>query len=159
MQTTCAKIRFSFSVIINLIPYIFIEFDSSISNLVTYLDFISSSVNSQRQFDVLYYDFIFEFDLASQTILLRKIFSYGHSSSYINQIRSSLTNRQSSARVLDTSSPSFNISGYYILNNYSLALCVFCKAFILYIYVINFSVSLIHECACILIHLLLAPSS
>ena len=54
--------------IINLITYIFIEFNFSISNLVTYLDFVSSLVSSQCQFDALYYDLTCEFDLVSQPI-------------------------------------------------------------------------------------------
>ena len=127
--------------IINLIQYIFIEFKSSIINLATYLDFISSLVSSQHQVDAPFSDPICEFDLLSPPILLRTICVYGHSTSYINQIRRSLTNWQSSVRVLDISALSFSTSGYYILNNYGLALCVFCKALILYIHIIIFSVS------------------
>jgi len=119
-------------VTINLIHYIFIEFKSLITNLGTYLDFISSLVSSQHQVNALYSNPICEFDLVSQPVLLRIICAYGHSSSSINQIRGSLNNRQFSVRVLDTSAPPFNTSGNYILNNHSLALCVFCKAFILY---------------------------
>ena len=122
---TCCTIWIWFFVKRNLIRYIFIYFKSPINSLITYPDLISSSVS-----------------------LLRKICAYGDSSGYINQLHISLTNRQSSVRVLDTSASLFATSGYCMLNNYILALCVFCKAFILYVH-ITFFFSLFETWTCL----------
>jgi hypothetical protein len=75
----------------------------STTNLVTYCDFISPIVSSQRQVDSMY------FDLVSHPILLHKLGAHGLSDGYVNWFRIYLINRQSSIRILDSFSLHFEV--------------------------------------------------
>jgi hypothetical protein len=77
----------------------FTKSKSAITNLVTYLDFISPLVGSQTQADAIYFDLSNAFDLVPHSLLLHKLSAFGHSGGYINWFRSYLPNRQSQVRV------------------------------------------------------------
>jgi hypothetical protein len=51
----------------------FTESKSTITNLVTYLDFFTPFVRSQRQVDAIYFDGSSAFDLNPHALLLRKL--------------------------------------------------------------------------------------
>jgi hypothetical protein len=78
-------------------------------NLVTYLDFTFPPVSSQRQVDSIYFDLISASDLVSHSILLHKLCAHGLFRGYVNWFLSYLTNRKSSARILDTFSLPFEV--------------------------------------------------
>jgi hypothetical protein len=65
------------------------------TNLVTYLNFITPLVSSQRQADAIYFDLTSAFDLVPHTLLLHKLSALGLSGGYVNWFLSYLTNRQS----------------------------------------------------------------
>jgi hypothetical protein len=89
-----------------------LKYKSTATNLVTYLDFISPLVISQRQVDSIYFDLSSAFDLVPHPILLRKRCAYGLSDGYVNGVCTYLVNRRSSVRILDTFSlPSEVLSG------------------------------------------------
>jgi hypothetical protein len=67
---------------------------STSTNLVTYVDFISPVVDSQRQADAIYFDLSDAFDLVSHS-LLHKLSASGLSGGYVNWFRSYLSNRKS----------------------------------------------------------------
>jgi hypothetical protein len=57
---------------------------STTSNLVTYLDYITPLVSSQRQVDAIYFDFSSAFDLVSHTLPLGKLSYFGLASAYVS---------------------------------------------------------------------------
>jgi hypothetical protein len=67
--------------------------------LVTYLDYITPLVRSQRQVDDIYFDFSSAFDVVSHTLLLRKLSSFGLTSAYVSWFCSYLTNRFSCVKI------------------------------------------------------------
>jgi hypothetical protein len=89
--------------------HVVLKHKSTTTNLVTYLDFISPLVSSQRQVDSIYFNLSSAFDLVPHPILLNKLCAYGLSDGYVNWFRSYLTNRQSSVRISDTSSLPFKV--------------------------------------------------
>jgi hypothetical protein len=66
--------------------------------VVTYVEFISPLVGSQRQADAIYFDLSNAFDLVSHS-LLHKLSASGLSGGYLNWFRSYLSNRKSQVRV------------------------------------------------------------
>jgi hypothetical protein len=80
----------------------FTKSKSTTTNLVTYLDFITPLVGSQRQVDTVYFDLTSAFNRVPHSLLLHKLSALGFSGGYVNWIRSYLTNRQSRVRIGDT---------------------------------------------------------
>jgi hypothetical protein len=76
---------------LNCCQHGFIKSRYTTSNLVTYLDYITSLVTSQRQGDAIYFDFICAFDLVPHTLLLGKLSSFGLTSAYVSSFHSYLT--------------------------------------------------------------------
>jgi hypothetical protein len=68
---------------------------STITNPVTYLDFITPLVSSQGQADAICFDFSSAFDLVPHTLLLQKLSALGLFGGYVNWFCSYLTTRQS----------------------------------------------------------------
>jgi hypothetical protein len=66
------------------IIYGFCKTRSAITNLITYVDFISPLVGSQRQSDAIYFDVSNVFDRFPHSLLLRKLSVLGISGSYVN---------------------------------------------------------------------------
>jgi hypothetical protein len=62
---------------LNCCQHGFIKPRSSTSNLVTYIDYITLSVTSQRHIDAIYFDFSSAFDLVQHTLFLAKLSSVG----------------------------------------------------------------------------------
>jgi hypothetical protein len=90
----------------------FAKSKSTITNLVTYLDFITPLVSSQGQANAIYFDLSSTFDLVIHTLLLQKLSAFGLSGGYVNWFCSYLTNRQSQFRVSGIlSSPFIVLSG------------------------------------------------
>jgi len=87
----------------------FFETKSTTTTLVTYLDFIFLLVSSQRQVHSIYCNLSSAFDIVLQPILLHKFCAYGPSDGLVNWFRSYLTNRRSSACILDIFSFSFEV--------------------------------------------------
>jgi hypothetical protein len=87
----------------------FTKFKSTTTNLVSYLDFITPLVGSQRQVDAIYFDLTSAFDLVPHTLLLHKLSALGFSGGYVNFIRSYLINRQSQVRIGGTTSLPFEV--------------------------------------------------
>jgi hypothetical protein len=97
---------------ISLYQYDLSKSKSAITNLVTYVDFISPSVDSQSQADVIYFDLSNAFDLIPYSLLLLKLRAFGLSGGSVNWFRSYLSNRKSQVRVSGIlSSPTEIISG------------------------------------------------
>jgi hypothetical protein len=69
---------------------------STITNLVTYIDFISPLFSYQSQVDSSYFYFSSAFDFVPRSILLYKLRAYGLSDSYVNWFHSYLTDWYSS---------------------------------------------------------------
>jgi hypothetical protein len=63
-------------------------------NLVTYVDFITHLVGSQRQNYAIYFDLSNAFDIFPQSLLLNKLSAFGLSGGYVNRFRSFLSNRK-----------------------------------------------------------------
>jgi hypothetical protein len=78
----------------------FVKMKSTTTNLVTYLDFISPLVSSQRQVDSIYYDFSSALEFFPHSVLLHKLCAYGLSDSHVNWFRIYLTDLCSSVRIL-----------------------------------------------------------
>ena len=83
---------------LNRFPHGFIKSRSTVTNLVTFLEFTDPLVCSQGQSDSIYFDFTNAFDILPPALLLRKLDNYGLSSGYINWLSSYLTNRVSRVR-------------------------------------------------------------
>jgi hypothetical protein len=66
----------------------FLNVNSTTTNLVTYLDFISPLVISQRQVHSIYCDLSSACDLVSHPILLHKLCAHGLSGGYLNSFLS-----------------------------------------------------------------------
>jgi hypothetical protein len=66
--------------------------------LVTYVDFISFLVGSQRQADAIYFDLSIAFGLVPHSLLTYKLGAFGLSGGYENWFHSYLSNRKSQAR-------------------------------------------------------------
>jgi hypothetical protein len=62
----------------------FTKSKSTISNLVTCLEFITSLVTSQGQADAIYFDLSSAFDLVPHTLLLHKFSASGLLDDYVN---------------------------------------------------------------------------
>jgi hypothetical protein len=77
----------------------FTKSKSTITNLVTYLDFITPLVSYQGQADAIYFDLSSAFDLVPHTLLLQKVSAFGLTGGCVNWFCSYLTNRQSQVRV------------------------------------------------------------
>jgi hypothetical protein len=72
----------------------FRKFNSTATNLVTYLNSIIPSISSQGQTDSVYCDLTKAFDIVPHNILLRKLSNFGQSSNYVDWFHSYLSNRQ-----------------------------------------------------------------
>jgi hypothetical protein len=62
---------------LNACQHRFTKSKSTITNLVTYLEFITPLVTSQGQADVIYFDLSSAFDLVPHTSLLQKLSAFG----------------------------------------------------------------------------------
>jgi hypothetical protein len=83
---------------------------STVTNLVTFLDFLTPVVRGQRQADAVYFDLSNAFDLVPHNMLLHKLSSFGFSDAYVSWFRSYFTNRQSRVRVSGTLSLPFQVT-------------------------------------------------
>jgi hypothetical protein len=77
-----------------------IKSKSTVTNLVTFLVFITPLVCSQGQTDSIYFDFSNGFDILPHSLLLHKLSNYGLSCGYLNWFLSYFNNRQSCVRFL-----------------------------------------------------------
>ena len=77
--------------------------------MVTYLDYITALVSSQRQVDAIYFDFSSAFDLVTHNLLLRKLGSFGLTSAYVSWFCSHLTDRFSCVKISGIFSAPFRI--------------------------------------------------
>jgi hypothetical protein len=90
----------------------FIKSKSTVTNSVTFPDFVTPLFCSQGQTDSIYFDFSNAFDILPHSLLLHKLNNYGLSRGFLNWFLSYLTNRQSSVRFSDIlSSPFVPLSG------------------------------------------------
>jgi hypothetical protein len=83
---------------------------STVTNLVTFLDFLTPVVRGQRQTDAVYFDLSIAFDLVPHNMLLQNLSSFGFSDAYVSWFRSYLTNRQSWVHVSGTLSLPFQVT-------------------------------------------------
>jgi hypothetical protein len=90
--------------------YGFTRTKPTVTNFVTFLDFLTTIVRGQRQADAIYFDLSNAFDLVPHNILLHKLGSFGFSDAYVNWFRSYLTNRRSRVRVCGTLSQPFQVT-------------------------------------------------
>jgi hypothetical protein len=73
----------------------FSKIKSACTNLVSFVDFITPLVCSQRQADAIYFDLSNAFDLVPHSLLLHKLSAFGFSGGYVNWFRSYLSGLQS----------------------------------------------------------------
>jgi hypothetical protein len=78
---------------LNLSHHDFIKSESTVNNLVTFLDFFTLLVCSQWQNDSVYFDFINAFDILPHAQLYHKLSNCRLSSCYLNWFLSYLINR------------------------------------------------------------------
>jgi hypothetical protein len=83
---------------LNFSQHGFIKSKSTITNLVTFLDFVTPLVRSQSQVDSIYFDFSNAYDILPHALLLHKLNNYGLSSGYIKWFHCYLTSRESCVR-------------------------------------------------------------
>jgi hypothetical protein len=83
---------------------------STITNLVTFLDFLAPVVHGQGQADAIYFDFSNAFDLVPHNMLLHKLGFFRFSYAYVSWFRSYLTNRRFRVRVCGTLSQPFQVT-------------------------------------------------
>jgi hypothetical protein len=89
---------------------LFTRTKSTVTNLVTFLDFLTPVVRGQRQADAIYFDLSNAFDLVPHNMLLHKLGSFRFSDAYVSWFHSYLTNRRSRVRVCDTLSHPFQVT-------------------------------------------------
>jgi hypothetical protein len=94
---------------INPYQHSFSKTKSASTNLITFVDFITPLICSQRQADVIYFDLSNAFDLVLHSLLLHKLSALGLSGGYVNWFRSYLSGRQSQVRVSGVLSSPFEI--------------------------------------------------
>jgi hypothetical protein len=87
----------------------FTKSKSTVTNLVTFLDFMTPVVRGQRQAGAVYFDLPYAFDLVPHNLLLHKLSSFGFSDGYVGWFSSYLTNRQSRVHVSGTLSLPFHV--------------------------------------------------
>ena len=87
----------------------FLRSKYTITNLVSYLDYISPLVCSQHQVGVIYFDFSSAFHLVSHTLLLNKFSAYGLSDSYVTLLHIYITSRYSVVRIHGIYSTPFEV--------------------------------------------------
>jgi hypothetical protein len=88
----------------------FTKSKSTVTNLVTFLDFMTLVFRSQRQADAVYFNLSNAFVLVPHNLVLHKLSSFGFSDSYVSWFRSYLTNRQSRVRISVTLSLPFKVT-------------------------------------------------
>jgi hypothetical protein len=84
---------------LNACQHGFTKSKSTITNFVTYLEFITPLIASQGQADAIYLDLSSAFDLVPHTPPLQKLSAFGLSDGYVNWFCSYSTNRKSQVRV------------------------------------------------------------
>jgi hypothetical protein len=82
----------------------------TVTNLATFLDFMTPVDCSQRQADAVCFDLSNAFDLVPHSLLLHKLSSFGFSDGYVSCFRSYLTDRQSRVRISGTLSLPFKVT-------------------------------------------------
>jgi hypothetical protein len=87
----------------------FTRTSSTVTNLVTFFDFMTPVVCGQREADAVCFDLSNAFDIISHNMLLHKLSCFGFSDGYISWLRSYLTNRQTRVRVPGTLSLPFQV--------------------------------------------------
>jgi hypothetical protein len=83
---------------------------STVTNMVTFLNFLTPVVRGQRQADAIYFDLSSAFDLVPHNMLLHILGSFGFSDAYVSWFRSYLTNRRSRLRVCCTLCQTFQVN-------------------------------------------------
>jgi hypothetical protein len=86
------------------------KFKSTVTNLVTLLDFVTLVLCGQPQAHVVYFDLSNAFDFVPHNMPLHKLSSFGFSDAYLSWFRSYLTNRHSQVRVSWYSLPIFQVA-------------------------------------------------
>jgi hypothetical protein len=82
---------------------------SACTNLVSFVDFITPLVCSQRQADAIYFDLSNVFDLVPHSFLLHKLSALGLLGGYVNWFHSYLSGQQSRVRISGVFSSPFEI--------------------------------------------------
>jgi hypothetical protein len=84
----------------------------TVTNLITFLDFVTPLVCLQGQIDSIYFDFSNAFYSFPHALLFHKLSNYGSSSGYVNWFFSYFANRQYCVRFSGVlSAPSLVLSG------------------------------------------------
>lgn len=90
----------------------FTPFKSTQTNLCTYLEYISDSVNNKNIVDAIYTDLSRAFDVVNFDLLVRKLAAYGFHGSLLSWLRSFLCNRTQIVKIKNfTSNPIAVTSG------------------------------------------------
>lgn len=106
----CSKLTFSLVSKVILEQHGFVEGKSTLSNLLIYSDFVSTSLNSGFQVDTVYLDFKKAFDSVNHSILLNKLYVIGLRGSILYWLKSYLTDRESAVRIKGNLSDSFVVN-------------------------------------------------